>query len=565
MKKYPLYDVPNYVNMRELVEDIDVKYSDKIAYSYRLRPNDEAVTQITYHQLVEDVRALATSAVLQKITNAHVALIGKLSYEWVCTYLAILSVGGVVVPLDADWSTEDLAEAVKKAECATMFCTQELFSSKGEEILTKTELQKSILLDTVEGENAFQMLIAYGREARNQGDTSYEEARISPDQMALLVFTSGTTGKGKGVMLSQTAILSDITSGLKYIQITEKTIGVLPPHHTFGSTINILGHLITGTEMYISSGIRYLLRELKEQKPGHIVLVPLFLETFWRKIMDSVKESGKEKIFTQMMKLSNRLFKTGIDMRRKIFSEILSVFGGNLKMILCGGAPLNQSLVDSFQAIGITVINGYGITECAPLISANHSQYRRKNSVGLGITIDLLKIKNPDINGEGEICVKGSNVMLGYYKDPQATEAAFDKDGYFLTGDLGKLDSEGWLYITGRVKNLIILSNGKNVYPEEIEAEFSTVPGVLDVVVYEGISKQNKQNDAIVAEIYPDSTYLEKNGIADAYEYFKKYVSDYNRTAVPYKKIGVLKIRKTEFPKNTLRKIVRFKIDKSID
>ena len=234
-------------------------------------------------------------------------------------------------------------------------------------------------------------------------------------------------------------------------------------------------------------------------------------------------------------------------------------------MIISGGAPINLEIMHFFEAIGINTINGYGITECAPIIAANHSRNVVPGSVGPVIDIDKLKLYEPNEDGEGEICVKGSNVMLGYYKDEAATAEAMTEDGYFRTGDYGKLDKNGNLYITGRKKNLIILSNGKNVYPEEIESELIATPGVLDIVVYEGQSKRGVAHNAIVAEVFPDKDYIEKNGIEDITAHLKKYVDEYNKTAVPYKKIGILKVRKTDFPKNTLRKIMRFQIDMTID
>ena len=565
MKNYPLYKAYNYVNIRELLEDAAFRHGNNIAYSYRVKASDAESVKVSFTQLAEDVRALATSAVKLGMKDGNVAVIGKLSYGWVCTYLALLSVGAVIVPLDADWSAEELASTVKVAECTTLFCGNDVLKSKADIICREAGIKTVVAMENGECEHTLRGLIDSGSAARLLGDTAYECARISPDMIALLVFTSGTTGKGKGVMLSQTAIVSDITSGLSLIEGHRKTIGLLPPHHTFGSTVSILGNLIIGAEVYISSGLRYIMRELKEERPEHLVMVPLYLETFRRKILDTARDTGKEKALGQLFKISAGMSKAGIDLRRRLFSSILAFFGGKLKFVICGGAPLSSTVADFFEAMGIRVLNGYGITECAPLISVNRNRQTKEGSVGHVIPIDRVKIKDPNEQGDGEICVKGPNVMLGYYKDPEATDAAFDNDGYFLTGDYGHLDSEGWLYITGRLKNLIILSNGKNVYPEEIETELSDIPGIADVVVYEGISRTEGKADTIVAEIYPSFEYLEKNGIEDAYSHFNRYVTEYNRNAVPYKKVGALKIRETEFPKNTLRKIMRFKLDRSID
>ena len=309
------------------------------------------------------------------------------------------------------------------------------------------------------------------------------------------------------------------------------------------------------------------MREMQEQKPRHLIFVPLFVETLYRRIWAQAEKSGEAATLRKGIKLSNGLRKAGIDMRRKIFKKVLDNFGGNLEMIICGGAALNQDIIDFFDAIGITILNGYGITEAAPLISCNRNEWQKNGSVGTPIIGEEVKIADPDENGEGEICVKGPNVMLGYYKDPEATAAVFGKDGFFHTGDYGRLDSDGWIYITGRLKNLIIFSNGKNVYPEEIENELSRIRGVLEVVVYAGESKSNPQKEVIVAEIYPDYEQLKADGIdtdEKIQNYFNENVKAANGRMAPYKKVGLVKIRKTEFIKNTSRKITRFSIDRSI-
>lgn len=568
MKNYPYYESKTYVNMREFIEHLDKKFGSNTAISFRKNPHDDEIHLRSYSRLCEDVRCIATALASRGYgADSHVALIGRLSYGWVCTYYAMLCIGAVLVPLDPDWSAADLADTVTKAECTSLFCCDDVLSNKAETICQAAGIETVVAIDNAESALTLEKLLLEGIQLRENGDRGYESARINPDKLSLLVFTSGTTGKGKGVMLTQTAILSNLSGALKLIKIKDggRTVGVLPPHHTFGSTINILANMTFGTHIYLSSGVRYIVKELKEQRPTHLILVPLYLETFYRKIKAAIADSGKEKFLSGMMKVTNAISRTGLDMRQKLYKNMLSAFGGELKYVVSGGAPLSEEVANTFESFGITIINGYGITECAPLLSANRDKQQKKGSIGMPVPNTTVKIKDPDENGEGEIIAKGPNVMLGYYKDAEATAEAFDEDGYFRTGDIGKLDEDGWLYITGRAKNLIILSNGKNVYPEEIEVELAAVPGVIDVVVYEGISKRGGENNAIVAEIFPDADYLKKNNIEDKQAYFRKYINDFNRTAVAYKKIGVLKIRETEFPKNTLRKITRFKIDKTID
>ena len=560
MKK-PIHEKKEYLNIREVIEDIGEIYSGRIAYSYRIKPNDKEIQKKTYDQLRDDVRALATELIARGVHGKHVALVGKLSYHWILVYYATLACGGVLVPLDKDWLAQDLADTGAKAEVSFVICDGDIIE-KGRAIAEASGAAEPITLEY--GEGTVDELVDLGRVKFNADPSAYYSAKIDPFKMSLLVFTSGTTGKGKGVMLSQKNILSDIAAPLQHIDFTFKSVGVLPPHHTFGSTVNILGHNCIGCEVYISSGIRYVQKELKEQTPGHMVLVPLYLETY-RKIMANIKDQGKEKLIARMIKISNILRKVGIDLRRKLFKAVLAAFGGEVRMVVCGGAPINQEILSFFDGVGIEILNGYGITECGPIIACNHSHDVIPGSVGPACDVNEVLISDPNEDGEGEIWARGSNIMLGYFKDEEATKDAITEDGYFKTGDYGKLGKKGEIYITGRKKNLIILSNGKNVYPEEIESEFIAVPGVIDIVVYEGQSKRGLMYNTIVAEVYPDQDYITKNNVTDIYAHLKKYVDEYNLTAVPYKKIGILKVRTEEFPKNTLRKIMRFKIDMTIE
>lgn len=559
-----LHEMRTFRDVRELLEWGAETYGDNTVYSFRPNPRAE-IEKRSFAEFRDDVRALASEFLAMGCAGRHCALIGKLSYEWAAVYYAMLSIGGVLIPMDRDWQAEDLADTVEKADTAFLFCDADL-KEKAAVIEARMSLSTpTVYLNGGSEDVSVASLIQKGKAKFEADPNAYFNAPIDPHAMALLVFTSGTTGKGKGVMLSQNAFLSDLSSIIPYMDFGKKTVGVLPPHHTFGSSVMLIGHMMIGSEIYMSAGLRYVAKELKEQEPEHLVIVPLYLETFYRRIMANLKEKKKEKLVARMIKASNAMLKVGIDVRAKLFSEIRAAFGGKVKMIISGGAPINPEILNFFEAIGISTLNGYGITECAPIIAVNRSKNPVPGSVGHVLDIDTVKIDHPNEDGEGEIWVTGPNVMLGYYKNEKATAEAIDEDGYFKTGDYGKLDKNNVLYITGRKKNLIILSNGKNVYPEEIENELVAVPGVIDIIVYEGQSKRGMEHNAIVAEVYPDKDYIQKNNVTDIKAHLQKYVDNYNRTAVPYKKIGVLKVREEEFPKNTLRKIMRFKLDMSID
>ena len=565
MKNHILHERKDFTDIRQLIEWAGNEHGEKCAYSFRQKPTDKDITKISFNQLRNDVRALASELLAMGCAGKHCVVIGKLSYDWALVYFAALSIGAVLVPLDKDWHSDDLADTAKKANVDFLFCDEEL-AEKAKVISETVELvAPPVFMLAKENERNIKTLVALGHMKFQKDPDAYFNAPIDPFALALLVFTSGTTGKGKGVMLSQNAVISNISVAIPYIDYSNKTVAVLPPHHTYGSTILFVGHTIIGAEVYISAGLRYITKELKEQKPGHLVLVPLYLETFYRRILSNVKEQDKEKILFRMIKISNGLRKVGIDRRREFFASIRNAFGGEIKTIISGGAPINPEILAFFDALGISTLNGYGITECAPLIAFNRSKNIVPGSVGNVIDIDTVKIDEPNEDGEGEIWVSGPNVMLGYYNDTDATAEAMDEEGYFKTGDYGKLDENGILYITGRKKNLIILSNGKNVYPEEIENELIAVPGILEIVVYEGKSRRGIAHNAIVAEVFPDLDYCKANGIFDIKEHLKSHIDAYNRGAVPYKKITQLKIRKEEFPKNTLRKIMRFKIDTEIE
>ena len=563
-KNHALRKKHRFTNVRQLVEWSAETYGNKTAYSFRIPASSAEATTISFIELRNKVRALASEMLSMGCAGKHCALIGKFSHEWAITYFAALSIGAVLVPLDKDWLADDLADTVSKANASFLFGDEDI-ADKIASIADKVSLDaEPVMLLAKTSENSLAKLIEAGEEKFEADPDAYFEAPINPMKMSLLVFTSGTTGKGKGVMLSQNAILSDMYNVVPYIDFADKTIGVLPPHHTYGSTVMLIGHMSIGCEVYISSGIRYITKELKAEKPRHLILVPLYLETFYRKIIANLKEQKKYDLVFKMIKVSNALRKVGVDNRRKMFSAIHAAFGGEVKMIISGGAPLSPDILYFYDGIGIDILNGYGITECAPLISVNRSKHNVLGSIGQPIDDVEVRIDDPNEDGEGEILVKGPNVMLGYYNNEEATADAF-KDGYFRTGDYGKITRDGVIYITGRKKNLIILSNGKNVYPEEIESELIALPGVLDVVVYEGQSRRGVTHNTVVAEIYPDKDYFEKEGVENIKCFFKPYVDNYNRNAVPYKKIGVLKVREDEFPKNTLRKIQRFKIDMTID
>lgn len=576
-KNYPIYKTTFIDDMRSLVEEAAQNFPDSIAISYKENYWDKEVKKVTFTQWRDDVRNLGTALISHGLREQNIAIVGENSYGWCCSFFGVMAIGSVTVPVDKELPIEDIDGIITTTGCRAVIFgkasegkIKEILQNGGlktvETLIPIAQVSK-IEESDLDGKALISLseLQKNGSELYAGGNDSYYDYKIDVNKLASIVFTSGTTGKGKGVMLTQANIGLDMTLGMYNFDITRKTLHVLPPHHTFGSTVNYVGHLSQGCEVYISSGIKHVSDEIREQQPTHLILVPAFLEVMNRKIWTTARKSGKEGILKAMMKVSDLLRKVGIDLRKKLFASVLSAFGGKLELIICGGAKLDEEIINTFDSLGITILNGYGITECSPLISANRNEYRKPGSVGTPILACRVKIDNPDENGEGEICVKGPNVMLGYYNNPEATAEVFDKDGFFHTGDYGKLDDEGWIYITGRKKNLIILSNGKNVYPEEIEADLQKVEGVAEVVVYAGESRVQKDKITIVAEIFPDADLLKDKGITDMQAYFEDHVRSLNAKMPPYKAVKRVKLRDSEFQKNTSRKITRFNIDKTID
>ena len=567
---YPLYETTHFADFREMTENVAAKFPDRVAFRYKTNPKSSEVSAITFTECRDFVRALATELHTMDLAGKRVAIIGGASVDWFMSYVAIMSVGAVTVPIDKDLPAADMASIISTAGCAHAFVAQDLGAKLAEvRALAPTLTSIVSMCGELEGATALASLVESGKRRLEEGDRAYFDYEIDREGLASIVFTSGTTGKGKGVMLSLKNICSDMEQGMYNFNITERTLFALPPHHTFGSTVNFIGHFAQGCEVYISSGIRYIMDELKTFKPTHLILVPLFVETFYKRIMAAAEKSGQIKKLKSGIALSNALRKIGIDLRSRLFGKsVLSNFGGELQMIICGGAALNQTVIDFFESIGVVILNGYGITECAPLISCNRNECRKNGSVGMPIIGGHVKIDSPNEAGEGEICYKGPNVMLGYFENEEATRAVIDSEGYFHTGDIGYVKTYGkdqWIYITGRIKNLIILSNGKNVYPEELECDIQGVWGVNEVVVYQGESKANPELELIVAEIYPDYDGFKAKGITDIQGYFDSAIKEINARNVGYKFIGRVKLRTEEFPKNTSRKITRFKIDKTVE
>ena len=478
-------------DFREMIEYTVTKYPKNIAYKYKKDGNLKNVQYVekTYEEVGNDIKALSTELLNRNLENKRIVVIGNNRYEWCITYLAVTSGNMIIVPMDKALPENEIINLVIRSEAeVAIFDKKYLETMKELKKDDNANLRMLICMDNIEDEDAdkFEDLLQKGNELLKNGDNKYENIEVDPEKMSIMLFTSGTTNSPKAVMLSQKNIcsnLSDISCWVKLYD-TDTLLSFLPIHHTFECTITFLYGFYSGCTIAFCDGLKYIQKNLAEYKVSVFVAVPLVLETMYKKIIKAINDQGKAKLIANMTKLSNGLLKCKIDLRKKIFKQILENFGGNLRVVLYGAAPMNKDTIIGFNNFGIELVQGYGLTETSPVISAETDKEKKPGSVGLALPSLNVKIDNPSENGEGEILVKGPSVMLGYYKNDEENKKAF-KDGWFKTGDYGYIDEKGFIYVTGRKKDIIVLRNGKNVYPQEIEFLINKIPYVVESLVYQ--------------------------------------------------------------------------------
>lgn len=522
------YKIPHVRDFREMVNYIGDTYSDKTIFQYF---KDDVKVTVTFAQFKRDVFALGSYFYSIGLEDSKITLYAENSYEWIVTYLAAVAGGNIIVPLDKELKPEEAAV---------------LFRSCNADMLVYSE-KKSALAEYLGSDLKHSLCLSNFTDAVSKGEELVDscginEKEIDVEAVCAIIYTSGTTGVPKGVMLSQRNLISDMILSIESMWFPEGTVAVLPFNHTFGMMACVLCQIYCGFPVFINSGLKYVMRDIKEAKPGHVSVVPLFMESFYKGIWKNAKKAGKDKALKKLIKVSNTLRKAGIDMRKTFFKSVIDGFGGNLEMLITGGAPISDELIKGFDDFGIKVINGFGITECSPIVALSKYYGNKSGSVGLPIKTVQVKTINNNSDGEGELCVKGDIVMMGYYNNPEANAEVFC-DGWFNTGDIGRIDDDGFVFITGRKKNLIILDNGKNVYPEELEYLIGRIEGVTEVLVY-------SEDGFITAEIYAEDMSM-KDAVTDAIK------NKLNPSVAAYKQIRKIKFRDREFEKTTTKKIKR--------
>ncbi len=550
-------------SFREIVEESAKKFGDKNAFIIKEKiEKDPKYKYITYKKLKEDVDALGQGLISMGLKNKRIAIIGKNSYEWGLSYLTVLSSVGICVPLDKGLKQDEIESLItrSKTDCI-IFDSQYLDEIKQIQENGNTFITNYVCMkENSNGYTSIKEIIEIGKKELKEGKKDVFEYKMDPNEMAVILFTSGTTSISKAVMLSQDNILSNIYQLDCMIEFydTDVSLAFLPFHHTFGSTALLL-FLHNGVCTTFCDGLKYVQKNLVEYKVSVFVCVPLILEAMYKKIMLEVKKQNKENILKIGSSISNFLLKFKIDIRRKLFKQVLDQLGGCVRLVVSGAAALDKDVAKGFRNLGITALQGYGLTETSPVLSAENMFHIAPGTVGIPLYGIDIEIDNPDEHGIGEIKAKGPNVMLGYYENEEATNEVL-KDGWFYTGDLGYFDKNGDLVISGRKKTVIVLKNGKNIFPEELEILVNNLPYVAESMVF----GYPKGDDLVISvEIQYNKEYVEKhmNNISydELHEIVWKDIKKINTTLPTYKYIKKLFLTDEEMIKTTTAKVKRFK------
>lgn len=571
----PYEDMQNYKTIKEAFLNSLEKYPSRPCILEK--PNHKEPYQTkTYKEFGEDVFGLGTALMdILNLTDKRVVIIGETQYEWYVSYMAMLCGVGIAVPVDRELPAHELENVVKRAKATAI-----IYSSKVEGTINKIKANLPNVEYYIEmksnkpfdgKETGLHSLIDLGKAMIKSGNTKLEKAEINPDEFKILFFTSGTSAESKGVMLCNRNLAENINAAKAYVKIypTDRLFSVLPLHHCYESTIGFLFPIAMGSSIAVCEGLKYIVPNIQESKPTAMLAVPLLVESLYKKINEKIAKSKKDKMVNIMMSLTNKLKVIGIDVKRKVFKEILENLGGNLRIVVSAAAPIDEKVGKWLEGIGIIFLQGYGLTETAPIAALTPDYNPMIGSVGKPIVQADIKILNPNENGEGEILIKSPTLMLGYYEDETKTKEVIDEEGYFNSGDVGYINENGFIYITGRSKNVIVTQNGKNIYPEEIEKLLEDIQEIKEVMVYgktpEGeIAKKKDAKELIItAKVVPNFEKIKEihGDISDdeIYNIIWEQIKQVNKKLTPYKAVKILEIKKEAFEKTSTMKIKRYK------
>lgn len=546
-KKYRYIPRMEATTVREMLDTTVSAHPDVDAYQFREAGSNE-IRHVTFYEFNEITENLGAALTEMGYGKAHIACVGENSFDWICAYITVLKSAGVFIPVDKDLPTDDKLHVLTESDATVLFFSDKYEAWVREHMKALKNIKCFIGFSVEKNERkvkSFKKLIEHGATLSR---AEYDSLRSDENELKLMVYTSGTTGIAKGVMLSEHNLTSVIVNALYVTQIFGKSLSILPYHHTYEGVLDIIGCIFEANTLCINSSLKRIVKDLQEYKPTQIFIVPAIAEFMYSSILKNIKQQGKEKSFNGAVILSRSMRKVGIDLRPVLFKTLRSVFGGELIKIICGGAPIRPEIGKFFDDIGINLIGGYGITECSPLVSVNDEKSLTYDTVGYALPCTEIRIDEPNEEGIGEILVKGDTVMLGYYKQPEKTAEVLTEDGWFSTGDYGYINKKERLVITGRKKNIIVLNNGKNVYPEEIEGYIQNIPYVEEVIV-KGHKNEKGDETSLDAELYLSEEHDEAEVLSD----IQKQLS-----ILPmYKNVTRVEIRKEPFPKTSTNKIKR--------
>ncbi|OKZ73846.1 MAG: hypothetical protein BHW00_06940 [Clostridium sp. 26_22] len=558
-------EVKEFKNVKEIIYNSAKEYSNNVAFIKKEQINKKAeYTNITYKELLNQINYYGTKLYDMGLKNKRIAIVGRNRYEWILAHLTNLLGGIVSIPLDKDLQIDELENSLIRSKAdAVVF--DEKYIEKIQKIKddNNTNIKEYISMSKLEGFLDMNSLLEQGKEIYEKGNKEFVETKINSYEMAILLFTSGTTSKSKAVMLSQNNIASNIYAMKKVegIYETDSNLAFLPFHHIFGSTALIL-MLACGVRTSFPDGLRYIAQNLKEYEVSVFVGVPLLVEAIYNKILKEIEKQGKTKLINNAIKISNALLKIKIDIRRLLFKQVLEQLGGKLRFVISGGAPLDPKVQKGWNDLGIKMVQGYGLTETSPVICAENDFKTRNGSIGVPMENDTIEIVNKDEKGIGELRVKGPNVMLGYYENEEETNKVL-KDGWFYTGDLGYQDKDGFIFITGRQKNMIVLKNGKKIFPEEVETLVNRIDLVEECMVF-GLPDEKDKNDitlSVKVVLNKETAKEEKyKGMSDDELkdiIWNKIKTEVNETVPRYKHITNMIFSKEELVKTTTKKVKR--------
>ena len=567
MRLKPPYDVSSIRDLRDMLEQSVKRYGEKDAFL--VKEPAGSYRGVSYRRFGEDVHALGAALAWLGLENGFIAVMGENRYEWCVSYLAAANHVGVVIPLDKELPAAEKENLLSKGDAAAVIFSGK-FADELKGISKRLETVRYYinmdLEEDTEDSLSYRRLLEKGRSLISEGRFDPSGHRIEDGGLGFLLFTSGTTDHAKGVMLSHSNICSDLMAVCQTVYADEgdATLSILPIHHTYECTIGFLAMIYRGAAIAFNEGLKQILKNFKEARPTILITVPLILESIYRRIWEQAgKKAGRKALLRIAVLVAGMLYDAfGIDIRRRLFHTIHDGFGGRLRLIMTGAAAINPRVSKGFRSMGISVLQGYGLTECSPLVTGNRDDAFRDDSIGLPIPGVSVRIDDPDENGVGELVVKGGNVMLGYYKNEKATQSCL-RDGWFHTGDLGRVDRGGFYYLTGRKKNVIVTKNGKNIFPEEVEAHINKSPFVLESMVTGSFDSQSGETH-VNASIFPNMEEIrERLKLANINKeellgIFSEVIRNVNRDMPLYKRIRTFTIRDVEFAKTTTRKIKRY-------